>query len=316
MRSLPLVALLLPIDRLVLSGLLVRAPGFPPEKIAPLQWGASAPRRMAFKKVVDASQRASAERLETCPHCNEKRPVVAPSDSQARTGHTARMKTRDALAGLLLLSFVFGGSSAAPLPPKAAGGSTKKEKNSTPKRILLVGDSQSVGPVSPGAKLAALVGANVIAKGGKTAAYFVSGDGRAALNEALKSPRAWVVVFLGSNELANIAAFPEKSGELSNARAVAQAKQHTKLKSIIEAAGARALFVGPPSFGAKVTSASGGQPLNNAAPLLVPLLKDVYGNQFIDARAYTPEHKGVHFDKGSAEAFAANLAPVVKGFTE
>jgi len=262
------------------------------------------------------SHRASAERLQTCPHCNEKRPVVARNDSAPKSGHTARMKPKTALAGLLLLSFVFGGSSAAAPPPKAAGGSTKKEKNSTPKRILLVGDSQSVGATSPGGRLAALIGANVLAKGGKTAAYFVSGDGRAALNAALKSPRAWVVVFLGSNELANVTAFPDKSGELSTKRASAQASQHAKLKKIIEASGAQVLFVGPPAFGAKVTSGSGGQPLNNGAPLLVPLLQNVYSDNFIDARGYTPDHKGVHFDKASAEVFAANLAPLVKGFTE
>lgn len=179
---------------------------------------------------------------------------------------------------------------------------------------MLLGDSQSVSPGSPGALLASSLGARRLAKGGKTAAYFASGGGKAALLEELDKRPRWVIVFLGSNELANVSAFPLKSGELDAKKALAQAKGHEKLKALIEAYGAKALFVGPPQFGDTVKSESGGQPLNNAAPLLVPLLAKIYSPHFIDARDLTPPHKGVHFfQKGEAKAFATALhLPILK----
>ena len=181
-----------------------------------------------------------------------------------------------------------------------------------------MGDSQSVGPASPGGELQQLLEKSgffvrTVAKGGRTAEYFTHGTGWVSLSSRLEAKPKWVIVFLGSNELANVAAFPKKDGTLNPKLAISQAKGHRKLKALIEAAGAKALFVGPPNFGERVTSETGGQPLNNAAPLLVPLLQEIYGDNFLDARLYTPEHQGVHFfkPKGSAKAFAkALLAPV------
>lgn len=209
-------------------------------------------------------------------------------------------------AALLFTFLASGGVSRSPRKIPAPQQSSKK--NSAPGGILLLGDSQSVSESSPGARLARALDAERIAKGGKTAYWFIAGPGRERLDEALARRPRWVIVFLGSNELANVAAFPTKAGELDPKKALAQAKGHKKLRAIIEASGAKALFVGPPAFGEKTRSETGGQPLNNAAPLLVPLLEAVYSPYFIDARPLTPPHTGVHFfGKGEASAFASAL---------
>lgn len=250
---------------------------------------------------------SGAWRLAVSQDANRRAPQERP-DLYKRTepGQNSPMKTKSLFGlvlGWLLLSGAPGGA------PGARRNSSKKEKNSSPGGILFLGDSQSVAANSPGALLAKALGAQVLAKGGKTAWYFVAGPGREALNAALSWRPRWVVVFLGSNELANVAAFPSKAGELEAKRAVTQAKGHAKLKKILQKAGAQVLFVGPPNFGATVKSETGGQPLNNAAPLLVPLLEAVYSPHFIDARPLTPTHKGVHFfGPGEAKAFAARLA--------
>lgn len=177
--------------------------------------------------------------------------------------------------------------------------------------VLLVGDSQSVAATSPGRRLAALLTkagkpTRVIAKGGETASYFVGkGGGAGELARELSHKPAWVIVFLGSNEGANVARTP--------AMKPAMLKAHQRLKAIIDAAGAKALFVGPPMFGEKVRPGAGGRPINEGAAELVAGWQSIY-NHFIDARPLTPEHTGVHFfGKGEAAAFAAALAPAVLG---
>jgi len=174
--------------------------------------------------------------------------------------------------------------------------------------ILLLGDSQSVAenPNSPGQLLAAKLTqagypCSVLAVGGKTAYFYsLTTKGRALLDEALALRPAVVVVFMGSNELANVALNPGTLG--------AQVRGHQKLEQLISEAGARALFVGPPDFAPGVTSEAGGGPLVSAAPRLVPPLRSAYGAQnFLDARPFTPVHRGVHFDADSAQVFARAL---------
>lgn len=229
------------------------------------------------------------------------------------------MKTSTLLAALLAGAVLLQPKNSSPgRKPKPAPKPQPKPAPKGPAELLLLGDSQSVGPTSPGARLAALLGkagkkTAVLAKGGKTAAYFLKGAGLAALVELLnKKPKA-VLVFLGSNELANIAAFPNKEGNISPKRVYAQGRAHEQLKKLLVKYGVKVLFVGPPGFGEKVKSESGGRPLNDAAPDFVDYLKTVYGPaELLDARPLTPPHTGVHFfGKGEAEAFAAELAPAV-----
>lgn len=186
--------------------------------------------------------------------------------------------------------------------------SGRRGKKSAGSRLLLVGDSQSVASWSPGRQLAQLLEAagyrvRVLAVGGKTAAYFAGGKGSQAFAAALAERPAVVLVFLGSNELANVAIGGSEKAQLNG---------HQRLKDAILQAGARPLFVGPPAFRADVKSAGGGAPLVAAMASLVPKLRTVYGEKnFIDARPYTPDHKGIHFDKKSAKAFALAVGPAV-----
>jgi len=225
------------------------------------------------------------------------------------------------LAAVLLAAVFFSSktnSSPGRIPPKKKSPPPAAQPAPSVGGFVLVGDSQSVAATSPGRRLAALLtkagkSCRVIAKGGKTASYFVGkGGGAPELARELAHKPAVVIVFLGSNEAANVAAFPTKGGALNIKQIAAQLRGHEELKAAIEAGGAKALFVGPPKFGPKVTSASGGLPLNDGAAALVVGLENIYSPHFIDARPLTPEHKGVHFfGKGEAEAFAAALAPAV-----
>jgi len=210
-------------------------------------------------------------------------------------------------AAAFLLAFLLG------MP---RGGSSGGRKILPGANILIVGDSQSVkeNPHSPGQLLAGKLraagfGVRVLAVGGKTAYYFsLTQEGRALLSGELAQRPAVVLVFLGSNELANVAVGgSEKS----------QAKGHQALRDLIIKAGARPFFVGPPRFGAKVHSKDKdgkdqGEPLENFTDSLTPRLRAVYTERdFLDARPFCPVHKGIHFDKDSAEDFAAALAPAI-----
>lgn len=191
------------------------------------------------------------------------------------------------------------------------GSSAPKEGPRDISELLLLGDSQSVPPHGPGLLLARLLEAfgykcPVLAVGGKTASYFIKGEGLQKLLAALaKKPRV-VIIFLGTNELAGIALDGRMFGPYN--------KAHAKLREIINKAGARALFVGPPDF--RATTKGGGKdplPIVSAMPVFVPAMQSIYGPDFIDARPLTPDHKGIHFEKSAAELFAKALAPKVVG---
>lgn len=177
-------------------------------------------------------------------------------------------------------------------------------------RLLLIGDSQSLQP-GPGWQLAGLLRkagyeVDLLAVGGKTADYFSRGGGKQALLGALALRPRWVIVFLGTNEAADIA--------LSPAMEKSQVKGHQLLKQLILGAGAKALFVGPPNFDADVKGAGKDtRPIVAAFGVLVPRLRAVYGEAFfLDARPYTPmPHSGIHFGKEQALSFAKNLAPEI-----
>lgn len=177
-------------------------------------------------------------------------------------------------------------------------------------RLLLVGDSQSLQP-GPGWQLVKLLRkagfqVDLLAVGGKTADYFSRGGGRQALIGALALRPRWVIVFLGTNEAADIA--------LSPASEKTQIKGHQALLQLIRGAGARALFVGPPNFDSDVKGAGKDtRPIVEAFPVLVPRLRAVYGEEFfLDARPYTPmPHSGIHFGEKQAESFARNLYPEI-----
>lgn len=210
------------------------------------------------------------------------------------------MNKTTALGALLGLFLFSGRSSGRKLRPGA--------------KLLLLGDSQAVGGLSPGGQLAGLLGeagfkVRVLAVGGKTAYYYsLSQEGLRLFAAELAQRPAAVVVFLGSNELANVAL-----GGLGFVKG--QTKGHQVLRDLIIKAGARPLFVGPPDFGPNVRSKDKdgkeqGEPLVSAMPALVPRLEAVYGaDNFIDARPYTPDHHGIHFDPKSAASFAKALAP-------
>jgi lysophospholipase L1-like esterase len=208
------------------------------------------------------------------------------------------MNTTALAAGLLVLLFAAG----------ASGGARKVQPGA---RLLLLGDSQSVGAASPGGQLAQLLRAagykvRVLAVGGKTAYYFsLSQEGRKLLMGELAQRPACVVVFLGTNELANVAL-----GGLSFVKG--QTKGHQALRDLITKSGARPLLVGPPNFRPSVTPEAGGSPLVEAMPALVPRLAAVYSAaNWLDARPLTPDHAGIHFSKDAAADFARALAPAI-----
>jgi|CXWL01.1.fsa_nt_gi lysophospholipase L1-like esterase len=208
--------------------------------------------------------------------------------------------------GALLLAFLLG---CVALGGKGSGGGALRPGS----RVLLVGDSQSL-PHGPGDKLAGKLRAAgykvvVLAKGGKTAKYFTEGEGLRALTaELLQRPRV-VLVFLGSNELANVA--------LVMATLKGQIKGHQALRDLIIKSGARPFFVGPPRFRPNTKSHDKadneqGEPLETYSDALTSRLEAVYTSKnFLDARPYTPDHAGIHFKSDEAEAFAQALAPAI-----
>lgn len=181
-------------------------------------------------------------------------------------------------------------------------------------RLLLVGDSQSVGDLSPGGQLAQQLQAagykvRGLAVGGKTAAYFAGGDGQPALLRELAQRPAAVLVFLGTNEAAAMATAPGLGGAGSGK---GQSQAHKRLRDLITKAGARPLFIGPPNFRPNVKGENGVRPLVDTFPVLVPRLESVYTEtNFLDARPLTPDHKGIHFDATGAASFALALTPAV-----
>lgn len=211
---------------------------------------------------------------------------------------------------LLLAFLLLAGAASSRSRPTPTAKPGAKRRAAARGGLLLIGDSQSVGANSPGGQLAALLGAQVEAKGGRTARYWV-GDGLARLLSALKlfAPKT-VIVFLGSNELSNVALLPSMLKK--------ELAAHTQLARLIRESGARVLFVGPPNFaaGLRTKDKQGkpqGAPLNDYSDALTEGLRAVYGYaDFIDARPYTPAHKGIHFSNKTGAAFAAALAPAVK----
>jgi len=207
------------------------------------------------------------------------------------------MKTKE-LVPLLAFFLLMGGSSGARKIPAGAP-------------ILIVGDSQSL-PGGFGDRLAAELRragytVSVLAVGGKTGGYFTTGEGKQKLLAQLAALRPQVVLCLfGTNEAADIALSPSTEKSII--------KGHLALKQLLNSAGARALFVGPPDFSPGVKG-GGKDPAQiiDAFPVLVPRLRAVYGEEnFLDARPYTPmPHTQIHFGAKQAHAFAESLAPAV-----
>jgi soluble lytic murein transglycosylase-like protein len=159
-------------------------------------------------------------------------------------------------------------------------------------RILLVGDSLSVGKASPGGQLARLLIAagaevRVLAVGGFTALQWLQSPHLQEIQNALTLQPSIAIVFLGTNESANIAAKGNEERLL---------KAHVELHHLLESKGAKVFSLGPPQFDTPA--------LADAEQRVISYLHDLYQNNFIDARSYAKPMSGnVHLSPPNAKVF-------------
>lgn len=186
-------------------------------------------------------------------------------------------------------------------------------------RILLVGDSLSL-PGQPGAYLAKFLAEagraiQVDAVGGRSAgSLLASGIQSGILAGELASKPAMVVVFLGTNDAANLAIGGSEKGVDGAWRRLAEK---------IKASGARGIAIGPPSFapGTLVGRSPNRGPI---APGVEPLIaiQRRHFPEWLDARPMTSllttpgisrDAAGIHFFDKAARSFGGKLAEALEG---
>lgn len=178
-------------------------------------------------------------------------------------------------------------------------------------KILILGDSQSTTKDSPGGELEKRLeraGANVlrIAVGGKTASFYLhTEEGKALLQKGLAFGPSIVLIFLGTNEAANIAAGQKEAGMVKNLRALADQCAKT---------GATVFLLGPPSLDSSLEWK--GVKGSAVLPHFVDSLRKEFGAQLVDLVPLTDPVKGrsgVHFTGKGAEALADKLFTALTG---
>lgn len=167
-------------------------------------------------------------------------------------------------------------------------------------RVYLLGDSLSVGTHSPGGQLAQLLrhaGASVLVRavGGWTALQFVRSQRADILSDVLSFAPTVILVCLGTNEEANIAAG-------GNAQALLNA--HAQLRGLFPPS-VQVILIGPPQVDPSVIR---GRPLVEVLPWLYNQFRALYGAYLIDTRPYAKPRPGnVHLDAKHAAIFAEQV---------
>lgn len=174
------------------------------------------------------------------------------------------------------------------------------------KKILLVGDSLSVGAASPGGVLATALteaGARVrvLAEEGLSAPSLVK-TGISTLAAELSRGPTLVIFFLGTNDV-GIAQSTDEAA-------------FTSLAQLVEGAGAVAVAVGPPSFPLSAKNSS-GKSMADGSILVYESLKKVFGVKLLSSREMTADiltteqgraSDGIHFSTEGASLFGQRLA--------
>jgi lysophospholipase L1-like esterase len=178
------------------------------------------------------------------------------------------------------------------------------------KRIVILGDSHSASLNSPGGVMQRALEAHgftvtMNAKGGRSAASFMAGEGGAAqLATLAASSPDLVLVFLGTNDIFRDA------GKTKIAM--------TQIRDAFSGTGGTKVWaIGPPYWPAGFHAASAVPPLNTGAASIVALEGSVF-TRVIDSRPLTKDigaegrsGTGVHFNSAGAKVWGTRLANTV-----
>lgn len=143
-------------------------------------------------------------------------------------------------------------------------------------RVLLIGDSLAVGLKDPVKKLVEESGStfDTVAKGGVKIAAFTKGTLAVELDDALTKHPQLVLIVLGTNDEY------ENSGYAPKAQKYSQ-----ELVSKIKSAGAKVLWIGPPTLGQSCwKTKNGDMSCHEPTGEVTPLLAQTHASHYFDSR--------------------------------